>query len=148
MDGYRILRASKGIYILILEAKLGSGPNMGPQTDPKLVPTECHNCSVRVWPCPCDAFRKSNSSFCTYSTIGCSAANQQGPPIRWKRIFATRSTGISSRLFLPVTWFFGAEGDWGSRDPRTGPPKLVPKLVPLRDMGPVRHFLQGRYGRS
>jgi hypothetical protein len=27
------------------------------------------------------------------------------------------------------------------RDPRTGPPKLVPKLVPLRDMGPVSHFL-------
>ena len=48
MDGYRILRASKGIYVLILEAKLGSGPNMGPQTDPKLVPTECYNCSVRV----------------------------------------------------------------------------------------------------
>ena len=23
------------MYVLILEAKLGSGPNMGPQTDPK-----------------------------------------------------------------------------------------------------------------
>ena len=29
--GYRILRASRGIYILILEAKLDSGPNMGPK---------------------------------------------------------------------------------------------------------------------
>jgi hypothetical protein len=27
------------MYVLILEAKLGSGPNMGPQTDPKLAPT-------------------------------------------------------------------------------------------------------------
>jgi len=42
--GYRILRASTGIYVLILEAKLGSGPNMGSQTDPKLAPTECRNC--------------------------------------------------------------------------------------------------------
>jgi hypothetical protein len=29
---------------------LGSGPNMGPQTDPKLVLTKCHNCSARAWP--------------------------------------------------------------------------------------------------
>jgi len=34
----------RGIYVLILEAKLGSGPNMGSQTDPKLAPTECRNC--------------------------------------------------------------------------------------------------------
>jgi hypothetical protein len=27
---------------------------------------------------------------------------------------------------------------YSERDPRTEPPKLVPKLVPLRDMGPVR----------
>jgi hypothetical protein len=23
---------------------------MGPQTDPKLTPTECHNCSAIAWP--------------------------------------------------------------------------------------------------
>jgi hypothetical protein len=45
--GYRTLRASRGIYVLILEAKLGSGPNMGPQTDPKRAPTECHSFSAR-----------------------------------------------------------------------------------------------------
>jgi hypothetical protein len=31
-------------FMLILEAKLGSGPHLGPQTDPKLALTECHNC--------------------------------------------------------------------------------------------------------
>jgi hypothetical protein len=30
-----------------LEVKLGSGPNMVLQTDPKLAPTECHNCSAK-----------------------------------------------------------------------------------------------------
>ena len=44
--GYQTLRASRGTYVLILEAKLGSGPNIGPQTDPKLAPIECHNCSA------------------------------------------------------------------------------------------------------
>ena len=34
----------------LLEAKLGSGPNMRPQTDPKLALTECYNCSARAWP--------------------------------------------------------------------------------------------------
>jgi hypothetical protein len=48
--GYRTLRASREIYVLILEAKLGSGPNMGPQTDLKLAPTEYHNYSARAWP--------------------------------------------------------------------------------------------------
>ena len=35
---------------LILESKLGFGPNMGPQTDPKLAYTECLNHSSRAWP--------------------------------------------------------------------------------------------------
>src|SRR5947209_6014525 len=32
------------------QVELGFWSKYGPQTDPKRAPTECHNCSVRVWP--------------------------------------------------------------------------------------------------
>ena len=39
--GYRPRKASREIYVLILEARWGSDPKYGPQNgDPKLAPTE------------------------------------------------------------------------------------------------------------
>jgi hypothetical protein len=35
INGHQTLKACRGIYVLILEAKLGSGQNMGPQMDPE-----------------------------------------------------------------------------------------------------------------
>src|SRR5947207_11718034 len=35
---------------LWLEAKFGSGPNMGPKRIRNWAPTECHSCSARAWP--------------------------------------------------------------------------------------------------
>ena len=44
VDGHQTLRACRGIYVLILEAKLGSGQNMGTQTDPE---TGSHCCGAK-----------------------------------------------------------------------------------------------------
>ena len=73
----------------------------------------------------------------------------------WSLLLSWSGSVIWWPHFNPVRWIFwhvGAELleapevtsvtdgalPYSERDPRTGPPKLVPKLVPLQNMGPVR----------